>query len=122
VSNNIFNIRAAEAGREFARANPEATGVEVDDAATKHDPCDPGRRHFQQAAYDLLNRQRTQIWYRWAVRCRSGHSSGGMANTVKEAQECIKDVSDLYRDQYRDVTHYAIYDRDDVCLVAMDRF
>jgi len=117
MSNNIFNIQAAEAGRAFARANPEATGVEIDEAAP---PFNPARRHFQDAALDLLNRQRTQIFYRWSVRCRSGHCSGGMANTTKEALEFIKDCIELYRDQYREVVSYSVYNQDEQRVVAMD--
>lgn len=64
MSNNIFNIRGEEAGREWARNNPKAVGVQVDDAATAYCACDPVRRHFQQGAYDMLNRLSTQIYYR----------------------------------------------------------
>jgi hypothetical protein len=121
MSNNIFNIRAEEAGREFARANPNASGVDIDDAATKHDPCDPGRRHFQMAAYDLLNRMRSKTFYRWSVRCRTGHCSGGMAHDIAEAHACIKDVSELYHEQGRMVTSYTIFNQDDAAIVEMDR-
>lgn len=116
---NPFNEQAAEAGREFARQHPNATRVDVDNAAPK---LEPGRRHFQMAALDLLNRQNTNIFYRWSVGCRCGRASGGMANTVKEAQEFIKDTMDLYRDQGREPIRYGIYDQNEVCLVAMDRF
>jgi hypothetical protein len=122
MSNNLFNIRAQQAGREWARENPKAIGFQVDDAATQYDPCDPGRRHFQMAAYDQLNRQNTEIYYRWNVGCRSGHVSGGMASTVKEAQECIQDVIQLYLDQGRDPNSYAIYNKDEECIVSMDRY
>lgn len=121
MSNNIFNIQAEAAGRDFARAHPNATGVDIDDAATKHTPLNPGRRHFQMAAYDLLNRMRSKTFYRWSVRCRTGHSSGGMASTVHEAHECIKDVSELYHEQGRVVTSYTIFNEDDVAIVQMDR-
>ena len=119
MTNNIFNLKAAEDGRAFARANPHATGVQIDEASPVFEPA---RRHFQMAAYDYLNRSLTQIFYRWGVRCRSGHCAGGMAHDVKEAQECIKDVSQLYHDQGRVVTSWSIYDKDDVCIVSMDVF
>jgi hypothetical protein len=48
---NKFNAEAAEAGREFARLNPNATGPEIDDAAP---PMNPARRHFQDAAIFAL--------------------------------------------------------------------
>jgi len=51
---NKFNADAAWEGREFIRNNPNATGVDIDNAATKHCPFDPARRHFQQAAYEEL--------------------------------------------------------------------
>lgn len=47
---NIFNIRAENAGKAFIYANPNATGIQIEDAATKHCPTDPGRRHFIDAA------------------------------------------------------------------------
>lgn len=114
---NIFNQKAAEDGREFARTNPNATGVDIDNAAPKFNPA---RRHFQMAAYDLLNRQNTEIFYRWAVRCRSGHSSGGMASTVRDAYEYIRDVKELYMEQGREVVSISIYDRNEVAIVAID--
>ena len=122
MSNNPFNIAALEAGREWARENPKATGVQIDAAALAHSPFDPANRHFQMGACDMLNRSLTQIFYRWGVRCRTGHCSSGMAHDVKEAQEIIKDVSQLYHDQGRVVTSWSIYDKDDVCIVSMDLF
>ena len=56
MSNNPFNIAAEEAGREFAQANPDATGIQVDAAALAHSPFDPANRHFQQAATAELAR------------------------------------------------------------------
>lgn len=56
-SNNLFNIRAFEAGREWALAHPNASGVAVDEAATQHTPINPGRRHFQDAAHWTLEEQ-----------------------------------------------------------------
>ncbi len=119
MTNNIFNIQAAEDGRAFARANPNATGVDIDNASPKFNPA---RTHFQMAAYDLLNRQNTEIFYRWKVRCRSGHYSGGMAYTVKEAQEFVRNTIELYRDQGLDPNSYGIYDKDEKCIVAVDRY
>ena len=116
---NKFNLEAATAGREFARAHPNATGVDIDNASPVFNPA---RRFFQEAAYDLLNRQNTKIFYRWNVGCRCGRASGGMASTVKEAQEFIKDTIELYRDQNREPISYAIYDQEEVCIVAMDKF
>lgn len=114
---NPFNEQAAQAGREFARANPNATGVDIDNASPAFNPA---RRHFQMAAYDLLNRQNTGIFYRWSVGCRSGHSSGGMANTSQDAHDSIIDTKRLYEEQGREVTSYAIYNQDDECILSMD--
>lgn len=87
---NPFNEQAAQAGREFARANPNARG------------------------------QNTGIFYRWSVGCHSGHSSGGMADTSKDAYDFIIETKRLYEEQGREVTSYAIYNQDDVCILSMD--
>ena len=63
-----------------------------------------------------------KIYYRWNVRCRTGHSAGGMTNTLREAQEVIKDTIELYRDQGYEPVSYGIYGADDVCLVSMDKY
>lgn len=117
MTNNIFNIRAAEAGREFARANPEATGIEVDDASPKFNPA---RRHFQEACYDLLNRIRSGTFYRYNIKCRTGHEFTGMAHTSKEAQELLMDQRQLFMDRGLEVVHYAIYNQNEVCVLSMD--
>lgn len=45
-----------------------------------------------------------------------------MTNDVKEAQALILETKQLYHDQGRVVNSWAIYNKDDVCIVSMDEF
>lgn len=61
---NMFNIMAAEDGKLFAQSHPDATDVQIDEAAPKFNPA---RRRFQDAAHEEQRRITKRIEL---VRCR----------------------------------------------------
>lgn len=109
---NIFNVRAAEAGRQFVFDHPRARGCDIDDAAP---PINPTRRHFQQAA-QLLRDQIVKLgktWYRWEVKTTDDRVVGFCAESAEamaEAQLWIK----LAKQDGEKVTGFTIENQDGV--------
>lgn len=109
---NEFNERAAEAGREFARANPKASSADIDWAAPA---LNPARRHFQDAAHEAL---RPKL-FSWSIGV-SDHATSGFATSYEGAADKIKELAKLYREEKVEIRSYSIDDPDGVRLLSMD--
>lgn len=109
---NIFNIRAAEAGREFIFDFPRATGVQIDDAAP---PINPTRRHFQDAAKFLQQdiAKLGDVFYRWEVKTTDRRIVGFCANS-KEAMAETQLTIKLAKQDGEKVTSFTIENQDGV--------
>lgn len=112
---NLFNMEASQAGLAFITANPEASSVEIDEAATKHSPFDPARHHFQQACHG---------WqfihpYHWTMTFGPNQGKGGGAMSWKGALECISRANHMAQASGKKVLGWHIYDRNDVCVADM---
>lgn len=109
---NIFNVRAAEAGRQFVFDHPRGKGVDIDDAAPK---LNPARRHFQQAALELRKNiaKLGNVWYRWEVKTTEDRVVGFCATSdeaMAETQLWIK----LAKQDRETVTGFTIENQDGV--------
>ena len=115
MSNNIFNIRAAEAGLAWIQANPNASGVAIDDAALAYCRLDPARRHFQQACHGW------QFIHPWNYTLSYGGVSGtlGKANSWHEAITKLGEALRKAEGNGKKVVAWKIYDRFDVCIADM---
>lgn len=92
---NIFNQKAADAGRDFMRNFPQATNVEIDQAAPKFNPA---RRHFQEAAHAIKDRlRRMPTWHRWELSTET-YTVVGFSETFEEARKELNLMVKLERE------------------------
>lgn len=107
---NMFNVRAAEAGRQFIFDKPRASGVDIDDAAPR---LNPTRRHFQNAAQFLRNdiAKLGNVWYRWEVKTTDDRVVGFCA-TSKEAMAEVQLWMKLAKQDGEKVLSYTIENQD----------
>jgi hypothetical protein len=109
---NIFNLKAAEAGREYVFDFPRATGVQIDEAAPK---LFPARRHFQQAAIELSRNitKLGKVFYRWEVKTTDDRVVGFCADS-KEAMAEVTLWMKLAKQDGEKITGYTIENQDGV--------
>jgi hypothetical protein len=99
---NPFKEQALEDGRDFIRRHPGASDIEIDAAAPTFNPM---RRCFQQAAYQARHEQHC---YRWCVGTSSGKGSGGLADSVEQAQERLNEMVKRYENDGHHVDFWRI--------------
>ena len=61
-------------------------------------------------------------WFVWGVACVSNNASGGMADTYEKAHRQCMEAKNRFEDEGQQVKAYAIYDKNDVCVLAGDVF
>lgn len=114
---NLFNVRAAEAGRQFIFDYPRATGVQIDDAAPRFNPA---RRHFQAAAdaqQKLISRI-GKVFYRWEVKTTDDRVVGFTADS-DQAQAEVKLWIKLAKQDGEKVTGFTIENQDGVLTTGV---
>jgi hypothetical protein len=102
----------------FIKANPNASGPAIDEAATNYTPFNPGRRHFQDACYGF---QFIHPWH-WSMDLGNGRAKGGIAQSWKGALESISRANHMAQAMGQKVRNWRIYNRDDVCVADMTNF
>jgi hypothetical protein len=109
---NIFNVRAREAGREWAFDHPRAYGPMIDDAAPALNPV---RRHFQDGANDVLQMisKLGKVFYRWEVTAEDGRKVG-FTQTSDEALCEVKLWIKLIKQDGKKVLSHTIENQDGV--------
>jgi hypothetical protein len=114
---NPFNVKAAEAGRQFVYDHPRGKGVDIDDAAPK---LNPARRHFQNAANDLRKAiaKLGSVFYRWEVKTTDDRVVGFCANS-DEAQAEVALWMKLVKQDGETVLGYTIENQDGVVTAGM---
>jgi hypothetical protein len=114
---NIFNERAAEAGREYVFDFPRASNVQIDEAAPK---LNPARRHFTNAARFLQNdiAKLGKVFYRWEVKTTDDRVVGFCAES-DEAQAEVKLWMKLAKQDGEKVLGYTIENQDGILTSGM---
>jgi hypothetical protein len=60
------------------------------------------------------------VFFRYGVSTERGHGCGGYTDTWEQALARCLEAKQLYTDQGHFVRSYAIYDRNDVCVLSRD--
>jgi hypothetical protein len=115
---NVFNQKAAEAGRAFIQNYPRATGVQIDEASPKFNPA---RRHFQDAAHELQKQIRDlgKTFYRWEVVTVNADRVVGFCKDADEAVTEVKLTIKLLTQDGKKIAHYQTENQDGTVLVGV---